>query len=127
MTNCSQKILDVMKPGSDISAKTARGRDLFCAEWQHSREGSPRGCHQEWKELFLEAVFFQALLESDKEKLTELLRASEQVMVLRAQEILNSSGHHEECGEIQTALAALLSIKTRKLGWPAVSARDGLR
>jgi hypothetical protein len=126
MRNRSQKVLDVMKQGADISMKTTRRRDLFCAERQRSQEGSRRDCYPMWKELFLEALFLGTLLESDNEKLTELLQATEQAMVLRAQELLNSSDHHEEHGEMNTALASVLSIKTDKLGWPAVSARDGL-
>lgn len=126
MTNRPQEILDMRETGTDISEKTPRGRDLSFAE-QRSEEGVPQDGGQMWKELFLEALFFKALLETDKEKLAELLKAAERVMVLRAEELLNSSDHHKERGEMDTALAALLSIKTQKLGWPAVSARDGLR
>lgn len=125
MGNPAQKIFEVMRPVTDISGQTTRRHDLFRAE-QRSQEGTPQDGHQVWKELFLEALFFKALLESDKEKLTELLQAAERVMVLRAQELLTSSDHHVERGEMDTALAALLSIKTQKLGWPTVSARDGL-
>jgi hypothetical protein len=126
MRDRSQKIRKVTEPNREIPMKAARRLELVGAE-QHSQEGAPQDCRQMWKELFLEALFFKALLESDKEKLTELLQDAERVMVLRAQELLNSSEHHEERGEMDTALAALLSIKTHKLGWPAVSARDGLR
>lgn len=76
-----------------------------------------------WKELYL-----WALIESDKEKLTELVQAIECAITSRSQELLDSPGDpHEERGEMTAALATLLSIKTHKLGWPAVSARDGLR
>ncbi|MFZ3329550.1 MAG: hypothetical protein WA197_02885 [Candidatus Acidiferrales bacterium] len=75
-----------------------------------------------WKELYL-----WALIESDKEKLTELVQAIECAIAGRSQELLHSSDIHEERGEMTAANAALLSIKTHKLGWPAVSARDGLR
>ena len=76
-----------------------------------------------WKELFL-----WALIESDKEKLTELVQATEQAIALRAQELLNSPDHHEERSEMAVAHAALLVIKTHKLGWPAVvSVSDRLR
>ena len=75
-----------------------------------------------WKVLFL-----WALIESDKEKLTGLIQAIERAIASRSQELLNSSDHHEERGEMTAANAALLSMKTHKLGWPAVSRRDGLR
>jgi hypothetical protein len=68
-----------------------------------------------WKELY-----FQTLLESDTEKLTELVQAAEHAMVIRAQELLNSTDHHEERIEMKLAAADLLVIKTYKLGWPAV-------
>ena len=110
MRNRSQKILNVMKPDTDIPMKTTRRLDLVCAEQRPM-----------WKKMFLEA-----LSESDKEKLNELLQATEQAITLRNQELLKSSDHHEEHGEMDIALASMLSIKTLKLGWPAVSARDGL-
>jgi hypothetical protein len=75
-----------------------------------------------WKELFL-----WALIESDKEKLTGLIQAIERAIASRAQELSNSPDHHEERSEMAVANAALLSIKTHKLSWPPVSARDGLR
>jgi hypothetical protein len=75
-----------------------------------------------WKELYL-----WALLESDKEKLTELVQAIESALASRAQELSNSPTHHEERGEMAAANAPLLSIKINKLSWPPVSARDGLR
>jgi hypothetical protein len=80
------------------------------------------GVQTSWKELFL-----GALIESNKEKLTELVQATEKAIAFRAQELLNSPDHREERSEMAVAHAALLSIKTHKLGWPPVSARDGLR
>jgi hypothetical protein len=74
-----------------------------------------------WKELF-----FQALLESDDAKLTELVQAAEHAMVIRAQELLNSTDHHEERSEMAIAKASLLSIKTHKLGWPSVPSSGGM-
>ena len=73
-----------------------------------------------WKQLYL-----WALIESDKEKLTELVQAIEGAIASRSQELLNSPDHHKERSEMAAANAALLSIKTHKLGWPPVSARDG--
>ena len=75
-----------------------------------------------WKELYL-----RVLIESDKEKLTGLVQTTEQAIASRTQELLNSTDHHEERGEMVIAHESLLSIKTHKLGWPPVSARDGLR
>jgi hypothetical protein len=75
-----------------------------------------------WKELYL-----WVLIESEKEKLTGLIQAVEHAIARRAQELLNSPDHHEERSEMAAANAALLSMKTHKLGWPPVSASDGLR
>jgi xanthine dehydrogenase molybdopterin-binding subunit B len=74
-----------------------------------------------WKELYL-----RVLIESDKEKLTGLIQAVEHAIASRAWELLDSSDHHDERNEMAAANAALLSIKTHKLGWPPVCARDGL-
>ena len=68
-----------------------------------------------WKELYL-----QTLLESETEKLTELVQATELAMADRAQQLSSSSDHHEERSEMAVAKASLLSIKTHKLGWPGV-------
>lgn len=67
-----------------------------------------------WKEQYL-----RALLESDTEKLTELVQTAEHAMVLRAQELFGSSDHHEERREMNVAMACLLAIKVHKLGWPS--------
>ena len=68
-----------------------------------------------WKELYR-----QTLKESDERKLTELVQAAEYAIVLRLQELENSTDHHEERAEMKCAAADLLAIKTYKLGWPAV-------
>ncbi len=61
MRNRSQRVLDVMKPGADISMKTTHRRDLICAEPQRSQEGSPRDCYPMWKELFLNLTYARIL------------------------------------------------------------------
>jgi hypothetical protein len=66
-----------------------------------------------WEEPFLEA-----LLETDKEKLTKLVYEVEGAMYFRLQELAGSSDHHEERSGMQVACAALLSIRVHKLGWP---------
>ena len=76
-----------------------------------------------WKE-----PYHQALTESDEQKLTELVQAAEYAIVLRLQELENSTDHHEEHMELKQAAADLLPIKTHKLGWPSVPvpSNDGL-
>jgi hypothetical protein len=63
-----------------------------------------------WKELYLQALF-----ESDTQKVTELVLATEQAITLRAQEFVNSA----ERSEMTFAKESLLAIKTHKLGRPA--------
>ena len=63
-----------------------------------------------WKQPFL-----QALEESDKLKLAELVRASEHAIFLRQQELKDSSDHHEERSEMTVAEVALQTIKTDRL------------
>lgn len=74
-----------------------------------------------WKEHYL-----HALLESNTEKLTELVQVTEQAIALRAEELLNSSDHHEERSQMAVAKASLLAIKVHKLGWPSVPSSCGL-
>jgi hypothetical protein len=74
-----------------------------------------------WKQLYL-----QTLLESDPQKLTELVLASEQAMAARARQLLSSSDQREERSELAIAKASLLSIKAHKLGWPSVPSSGGL-
>jgi hypothetical protein len=47
-----------------------------------------------------------------------LVQAAEYAIVLRLQELENSTDHHEERVEMERAAADLLVIKTHKLGWP---------
>jgi hypothetical protein len=69
-----------------------------------------------WKELYA-----QALLESDREKVTLLVFAAELAMTERSRQLLNSPEHHEERSELAVAKAALETIRFRKLGWPPVA------
>jgi hypothetical protein len=68
-----------------------------------------------WKEPYL-----AALREPDKEKLVELVHATELAMFLRQQELANSDDHHEERSETALACENLLTLKTHMLGWPSV-------
>jgi hypothetical protein len=68
-------------------------------------------CQPSWKQPFL-----QALRESDKQRLGELVLAAEHAIILRQQELKHSSDHHEERSEMQVAIAALLTVGVYKLG-----------
>jgi hypothetical protein len=67
--------------------------------------------HSAWKERYR-----QALKQSDPQKLTELVHAAEYAIVLRFQELENSTDNQEEPAEMERAAADLLAIKTYKLG-----------
>ena len=69
-----------------------------------------------WKELCT-----QALVESDKKKVTLLILAAELAMTERSRHLLNSPEHHEERTELAVAKTALETIRFRKLGWPPVA------
>jgi hypothetical protein len=63
--------------------------------------------------------FFEALLETDKARLTALVHATEGAMLLRWQELTGSDDHHAERTELKQACEGLLSIQINKLGWPS--------
>jgi hypothetical protein len=58
--------------------------------------------------------YLAALIESNKEKLTELVYAVEGAIFFRQQELAGSAGHQDERDEMNSALATLLI-----LGWPS--------
>jgi hypothetical protein len=68
-----------------------------------------------WKQMYE-----KALRESDTEKLTALVNAAEEALVLRYKELRNDADHDKEWHEIEAAKADLLVIKIHKLGWPKV-------
>jgi hypothetical protein len=65
-----------------------------------------------------EEPYQQALKESDEQKLTELVQAAAYAIVVRLQELENSTDNQEEPVEMKRAAADLLVIKTYELGWP---------
>ncbi len=69
-----------------------------------------------WKELYT-----QALLESDKAKVTLLVLAAELAMTERSRQLLSLPDYHEERAELAVAKAGLETIRFRKLGWPPVA------
>ena len=60
----------------------------------------------------------KAARELDVEKFRYHVLAAETAIFFRLQELSNPQDHSEECGEINVALAELLELKIRKLGWP---------
>jgi hypothetical protein len=66
-----------------------------------------------WQELYQ-----AALVESDKEKLTQLVMAVEEAMFLRAQRLSDSKVDDAERTLMAEATKKLLILKTEKLGWP---------
>jgi hypothetical protein len=72
-----------------------------------------------WRELH------QAVLrESDSNRLHGLILAVEEAMFLSAQQLDKSEAHRKERAAIEQAAEELLSIKTEKLGWPAISQKN---
>ena len=72
-----------------------------------------------WQQPYLEA-----LNETDKERLLELVYAAEEAIFRRSLELSGSDDHHEERREIKAACKGLLSIEVNKLGWPSPLLRD---
>lgn len=73
-----------------------------------------------WKELYEAAV-----LESDPVELERRIRECEGAILHRLKQVTDNPYSSTECLEIETASAALLRLKSDKLGWPAVSLEGG--
>jgi hypothetical protein len=72
-----------------------------------------------WKESYKHAV-----RESDKKKLAKLVRAAEERIFFRGQELVGSMNHHNERSQMSAAAADLLAVKVYKLGWPNPKSRS---
>ncbi len=70
---------------------------------------------KKWQELY-EA----ALIETDAEKLTDLVNQVEEALMRRTEELAHSSNHSEERNSMVQASENLLVIKTEKLSWPPI-------
>jgi hypothetical protein len=77
------------------------------------------GSKPRWQELY-EA----ACVETNREKLTDLIHRAEDALTNRQQELNGQLGHETELQEIKAAGQKLLLIKTEKLGWPKIGS-DG--
>ncbi|MGA8554383.1 MAG: hypothetical protein WB630_08185 [Candidatus Acidiferrales bacterium] len=71
-------------------------------------------CTSSWK-----AIYQETLKQSNPEKLTALVHASEDEIVRRYHELVNSTDSRQERSEMAEASAVLLDIKIHKLGWPS--------
>ena len=68
-----------------------------------------------WQELY-EA----ASIETNHDKLIDLLYRVEDALAQRQQELANSSDHTDERAAMAQAARNLLTIKSKKLGWPEI-------
>jgi len=67
-----------------------------------------------------EVLYEAASLETDREKLTELVAAVEEALVTRGQELAHDPDRAEERNAMVQASENLLAIKTEKLGYPPI-------
>jgi hypothetical protein len=68
-----------------------------------------------WQELY-EA----ASVETDREKLTDLINRVEEALMKRAEELAHNPNHTDERNAMVQASENLLVIKTEKLSWPPI-------
>jgi hypothetical protein len=68
-----------------------------------------------WQELY-EAV----AVETDREKITELINRTEEAMMARTQELAHDANHADERNAMVRAAENLLTIKTDKLSYPPI-------
>ena len=73
------------------------------------------GSKSHWQELYAAAA-----VETDREKLSELVNFVEEALMLRSQELAGTSDHQDERSQMNAAARKLLRIKTEKLGWPKI-------
>lgn len=76
---------------------------------------SNNGPKPAWQELY-EA----ACIETNREKLTDLIHRVEEALMQREQELGQSAHHAEERNAMVQASENLLVIKTEKLNWPRI-------
>ena len=75
----------------------------------------------EWEKLY-RAV----LVETDRNRLTDLVGAAESAIVRRRQELTKCEGADQERDAIEVAAEEILDIKTARLGWPAINLRSNV-
>ena len=75
----------------------------------------------EWEKLY-RAV----LVETDRNRLTDLVGAAESAIVRRRQELTKCEGADQERDAIEVAAEEILDIKTARLGWPTLNLRSNV-
>jgi len=75
----------------------------------------------EWEKLY-RAV----LVETDRNRLTDLVGATETAIVRRRQELTKCEGTDQERDAIEVAAEEILDIKTARLGWPTINLRSNV-
>ena len=83
------------------------------AIWQPKIHHLPKSLTQKWQNEYA-----AALVELDREKLSERVAASEAAIFNRLQAISQSSDHQAERQAIEDALTALRVLKRDELGFP---------
>jgi hypothetical protein len=68
-----------------------------------------------WQELYDAAT-----VETNREKLTDLINQVEEAMMRRTQELAHDANHSEERNAMVQATENLLTIKTEKLSYPPI-------
>jgi hypothetical protein len=69
-----------------------------------------------WQDLYQ-----AALVEPDRQKLTDLVLAVEEALLLRSQELTGSGLDDNERAAMTESARNLLTIKSEKLGWPGIN------
>ena len=75
----------------------------------------------EWEKLY-QAV----LVETDRDRLTDLVAAAESAIARRRQELTKCEGDGDERDAIEVAAEEILDIKTARLGWSALNPRSNV-
>jgi hypothetical protein len=66
-------------------------------------------------------LYHAVLVETDRDRLTDLVGALESAIVRRRQELTNCEESDDERAAMVVATREILNIETAKLGWPAIN------
>jgi hypothetical protein len=94
------------------AVRRAEGKEIGDSGGNMTNSG---GAKQRWQELY-EAV----AVETDREKLTDLINQVKEAMMRRTEELAHDANHSEERNAMVQASENLLVIKTEKLSYPPI-------